>query len=222
MITRNQLRSFCSWVFNNLTHMVVEGEENIPPEGGCILATNHLSRLDTAFLFVVIKRNDLYGMVTTKYRHNPLFALFVKVSNSVWLNRDIADFQAIRAAVERIKTGGLLGIAPEGTRSKTGELLKAKNGVALLAEKADVPILPVGIWGSETAMAEIRSLRKPTVHLRFGKTFTLPKIIRGQHEEMLTRNTDEIMCRIASLLPEKYWGAYLDHPRVREILQKPV
>jgi hypothetical protein len=71
-------------------------------------------------------------------------------------------------------------------------------------------------------MAEIRSFRKPTVHLCFGKPFTLPKIMRGQHEEMLTRNTDEIMCRIASLLPEKYWGAYLEHPRVRELLQNPV
>jgi 1-acyl-sn-glycerol-3-phosphate acyltransferase len=135
------------------------------------------------------------------------------------LNREIADFQAIRAAVERIKAGGLLGIAPEGTRSKTGALQLAKNGVALLAEKAGVPILPVGIYGSETAMAEIRALRKPTVHIRFGKTFTLPRIVRGQHEEMLDANTNEIMCRIAALLPEKYWGAYTGQPRIQQIIQ---
>ena len=221
MITRDQLRSFSRWVLENLTHMVVTGEENIPPQGGCILATNHLSRLDTPFLFIAIKRNDLFGLVTDKYRYNPLFALFVTVSNSIWINREIADFQAIRAAVAGVKKGNLLGIAPEGTRSKNGQMLQAKNGVALLAEKARVPILPVGIWGTDSAMQAIRSFRRPTVHITFGKTFMLPEIIRGDHEEMLNRNTDEIMCRIAALLPEQYRGFYQDHPRLQEILSNP-
>ncbi len=219
MITRNQLRSFSTWVFQNLTEMVVSGEENIPPLGGCILATNHLSRLDTPFLFITIKRNDLFGLVTDKYRYNPLFALFVKVSNSIWINREIADFQAIRAAVAGIKKGWLLGIAPEGTRSKNGALIQAKNGVALLAEKARVPILPVGLWGTESAMKAILSFHRPTIHISFGKTFMLPEVVRGNHEEILTRNTDEIMCRIAALLPEQFRGAYHDHPRLQELIQ---
>jgi 1-acyl-sn-glycerol-3-phosphate acyltransferase len=221
MISRDQLRSFSRWVLENLTHIVVTGEENIPPQGGCILATNHLSRLDTPFLFIAIKRNDLFGLVTDKYRHNPLFALFVKVSDSIWINREIADFQAIRAAVAGVKKGALLGIAPEGTRSKSAQMNQAKNGVALLAEKARVPILPVGIWGSDAAMKAILSFHRPTVHISFGKTFMLPEIIRGNHEEMLDRNTDEIMCRIAALLPEQYRGFYRDHPRLQEILTNP-
>ena len=221
MISRDQLRSFSRWVLENLTHVVVTGEENIPPQGGCILATNHLSRLDTPFLFIAIKRNDLFGLVTDKYRYNPLFALFVKVSDSIWINREIADFQAIRAAVAGVKKGTLLGIAPEGTRSKNGQMIQAKNGVALLAEKARVPILPVGIWGSDLAMKAIRSFRRQTVHISFGKTFMLPEIIRGDHEEMLNRNTDEIMCQIAALLPEQYRGFYRDHPRLQEILSTP-
>lgn len=222
MITRNQLRSFSTWVFQNLTEMVVSGEENIPPQGGCILATNHLSRLDTPFLFITIKRNDLFGLVTDKYRYNPLFALFVKVSNSIWINREIADFQAIRAAVAGIKKGWLLGIAPEGTRSKTGALIQAKNGVALLADKARVPILPVGLWGTESAMKSILSFHRPIIHISFGKTFMLPEVVRGNHEEMLTRNTDEIMCRIAAQLPEQFRGAYHDHPRLQELIQSTV
>jgi len=100
--------------------MIVEGEENIPLEGGCILATNHLSRLDTPFLFIIIKRDNLSALVTDKYRFNPLFALFVTVSDSIWINREIADFSAIRAGLQIINRGGMLGIAPEGTRSKSG------------------------------------------------------------------------------------------------------
>lgn len=199
--------------------MVVSGEENIPLRGGCILATNHLSRLDTPFIFIAVKRNDLFGLVTDKYRYNPLFAVYVKVSNSIWINREIADFQAIRAAVAGIKKGWLLGIAPEGTRSKTGALIQAKNGVALLAEKARVPVLPVGLWGTDSAMKAIRSFRRPTIQISFGKTFVLPEVVRGKHEEMLARNTDEIMCRIAALLPEQFRGDYRDHPRLHELLQ---
>ncbi len=197
--------------------MVVEGEENIPLEGGCILATNHLSRLDTPFLFIIIKRDNLSALVTDKYRFNPLFALFVTVSDSIWINREIADFSAIRAGLQIINRGGMLGIAPEGTRSKSGYLIEAKNGVALLAEKARVPIIPVGLFGTETAMQEIRALKKPTLHARFGKPFTLPPIERGNHGDSLNKNTEEIMCRIAALLPEKYHGFYTGNPRIREL-----
>jgi 1-acyl-sn-glycerol-3-phosphate acyltransferase len=70
-------------------------------------------------------------------------------------------------------------------------------------------------------MKSILSFHRPPVHISFGKTFILPEIIRGNHEEMLDRNTDEIMCRIAALLPEQYRGFYRDHPRLQEILTNP-
>jgi 1-acyl-sn-glycerol-3-phosphate acyltransferase len=219
MISRRDLRRFATWVFGKLTQMDVTGTENIPPTGGCILATNHLSRIDTPFLFVVVERNDLCGIVTDKYRFNPLFALFVKVSDSIWINRDIADFQAIRAALVRIKRGDILGIAPEGTRSKQGYLIQAKNGVVMLAEKANVPIVPVALYGTDSAMQKIRSFQKPVIHARFGKPFTLPPVDRTNREESLTHNTDEIMCRIAAMLPEKYRGFYRNYPRTLELIR---
>ena len=173
MISRTNLQRFATWVFNQLTEMKVEGLENIPPTGGCILATNHLSRIDTPFLFIIVNRPDLSALVADKYRFNPLFALFVEVSDSIWINREIADFQAIRAGLARIRAGGILGIAPEGTRSRIGELIEAKSGVALLAEKANVPVLPVALYGTESAMQKIRSFQKPKIYARFGPAFTL-------------------------------------------------
>lgn len=221
-INRHGLKKFALWVFESLTNMDVEGEENIPSEGGCILATNHLSRLDTPFLFIIVNRENLSALVTDKYRYNPLFALFVVVSDSVWINREIADFSAIRAGLQIINRGGILGIAPEGTRSRNGQLIEAKNGVALLAEKARVPILPVGLYGTESAMAELRAFKKPSLHARFGKPFTLPPVERGNHSASLDRNTEEIMCRIAAMLPEKYHGFYRGNPRISEIQKEIV
>lgn len=219
MISRKNLKRFAKWVFNGLTEIEIEGLENIPPEGGCILATNHLSRIDTPFIFIVVNREDLCALVTDKYRFNPLFALFVNVSDSIWINREIADFQAIRAGLARIRKGAILGIAPEGTRSKTGQLNQAKNGVALLAEKANVPILPVALYGTESAMYKIRTFRKPVIHASFGPVFNLLPVDRNNREEELTRNTDEIMCRIASMLPEEFRGFYKDHPRTLELIK---
>jgi 1-acyl-sn-glycerol-3-phosphate acyltransferase len=218
MISRQQLKKFATDIFNFCTIIHVEGTENIPPTGGCILTTNHLSRIDTPFLFVIVDRNDLCALVTDKYRFNPLFALFVNVSNSIWINRDIADFTAIRAGLSRIREGGLLGIAPEGTRSKVGDLIQAKNGAAMLAEKAGVPILPVALYGTESAMEKIRHFKKAEIFARFGPTFTVPPVGRENREEMLTKNTDEIMCRIAAMLPESYRGFYKDHPRTQELI----
>lgn len=218
MISRTNLKRFATWVFQQFTEMKVEGLEHIPPTGGCILATNHLSRIDTPFLFVIVDRPDLCALVADKYRFNPLFALFVHVSDSIWINREIADFQAIRAGLMRIRAGGLLGIAPEGTRSRIGELIEAKSGVALLAEKANVPVLPVALYGTESAMKQILSFKKPVIHARFGPAFKLQPIPRENREDALTHNTEEIMCRIASMLPEKYRGFYKDHPRLKEIL----
>jgi len=200
-------------------HIQFSGLDNIPPTGGCILATNHLSRLDTPLILMAIDRNDLSALVTGKYRNNPLFALFVDVSDSIWINRDIADYKAIRAGLEHIKRVGILGIAPEGTRSRNGQLLEAKSGVALIAEKAGVPIVPVGIHGTEDTMSKLTHFQRPNIHVSFGKPFSLPPIDHKDRESSILRNTDEIMCRIAVLLPEKYHGYYSGHPRISELLQ---
>jgi 1-acyl-sn-glycerol-3-phosphate acyltransferase len=217
IISRRGLRSLTTNIFNGLMNIHFCGLENVPRTGACILATNHLSRLDTPLIFMAIEREDLSGLVTHKYRYNPLFALFVTVSNSIWINRDIADYQAIRASLKHIKSGGILGIAPEGTRSRNGKLIQAKSGVALIAEKAGVPIVPVGIYGSEDTMFKLRHFQRPNVYLNFGKSFLLPTIDRVDRESSLLHNTDEIMCRIAVMLPEKYHGFYSGHPRIKEL-----
>jgi 1-acyl-sn-glycerol-3-phosphate acyltransferase len=192
--------------------------ENIPAEGAVILATNHMSRMDTLLLFINPRRTDVTALVADKYKKYPLFRWILDTGGIIWLDRESADFGALRAAGEALKKGLALGIAPEGTRSTTFQLLEGKPGTALLALRANVPIVPVGISGSENIFRKIFTFRFPKVNIRFGEPFRLEPLTRERRSEQLQEYTDEIMCRIAVLLPEKYHGFYRGHPRVKELM----
>jgi len=116
-----------------------------------------------------------------------------------------------------LKKGIALGISPEGTRSQTGALLEGKSGSILLATKMDVPIVPVGLAGTETVVPMFRKLKKPTVIAKFGPAYKLPPIDRKNREASIKELTDEVMCRIAACLPDKYHGFYAGYTRIREI-----
>jgi 1-acyl-sn-glycerol-3-phosphate acyltransferase len=212
------LHTLARWLFTLLSRLEVSGLENIPQRGGVILAANHLSRLDSPLVFAMVERGDVTALVADKYRRNWLLRPLIEVVHGIWIDRERADFQALRAAREYLQNGGGLGIAPEGTRSHTGALKEAKTGVAYLADKANVPVVPVAIWGTEAAIAELSRLRRPVIHLTFGRPFCLPTLERSDRSAALQRNTDEIMCQIAALLPPAYRGVYAGHPRLSEIL----
>jgi 1-acyl-sn-glycerol-3-phosphate acyltransferase len=212
---RSWLRSLARLLFRNLSRVIVEGVENIPEEGPCLLAANHLSRLDSPLIFSLVERGDLTGLVADKYKKYPFFYALINPVNVIWIHREGADFQALRDAINYLKRGGLVGLAPEGTRSTTGALMAAKTGAAYLADRAQAPVIPAAIWGTETAMRELLHLRRPCITVRFGAPFTLPPIERGERNAGLRRNTDEIMKRIAALLPQKYRGAYAEGQRMQ-------
>jgi len=180
----------------------------VPDMGGVILAINHMSHLDTPVLFVNPRRPDITALVTTKYMEIPLIKWFTETGEGIWINRDIADFTAIRKAAEALERGLALGIAPEGTRSQDAHLHTGKPGTIMLAIKSGVPIVPVGITGTEDAISRFMCLRKPHITVRFGQPFTLPKFEPHERSAQLIRWTEILMRRIADLLPEKYRGAY--------------
>jgi 1-acyl-sn-glycerol-3-phosphate acyltransferase len=214
---RKNLRKILRTLVDLFSHTEVIGLENIPTEGACLIASNHLSRLDVPINYCVIERDDVTGLAADKYKKYPLFNWIVNVGGGIWLNRESADLSAFRAVLDHLANGGALGIAPEGTRSRTGALIAAKNGVAYLADKARVPIIPMAITGSESAVNELLHLRRPHITICFGRPFTLPPIDRHNRLADLQKNTDEIMCRIAVLLPEQHHGAYAHHPRFQEL-----
>ena len=215
------IRAVFRFLFKYLSRLEVTGLENIPAQGACILAVNHLGWIDPALVLALLERDDVTGLVADKYLRHPFFSRIVNAVNGIWINREHADINALRAARNFLLSGGMLGIAPEGTRSRTGALIAAKTGVAYLAEKARVPILPVALWGTEKAIRELLRLRRPALKIRFGKPFHLPSLEGGDRSAALQRNTDEIMCQIAAMLPPQYRGVYVDHPQLKELLAMP-
>jgi 1-acyl-sn-glycerol-3-phosphate acyltransferase len=194
--------------------------ENMPPTGGFILATNHNSRVDSAILLSNPVRSDMSALVAKEYLDNLFIRIIVQAADVIWLDRSKADFSAFRVAVDKLKEGRVMGIAPEGTRSRVGQLLEGKPGIQLLTSRADVPIVPVGITGSEDMMKKILAFQKPKITVRYGKPFRLPPIPRDNRDEAMQQATTEVMCQIAALLPEKYQGFYKNHPRLAEIIRE--
>ena len=213
------LRSIVRFLMKIIADIEVNGLEKLP-EGNVIVAANHLGRLDTAALLCILDREDIIMPVAERYRNHPLYGAIGRAANAIWLNRFDADYSAFRQILDRMKQGGLLVIAPEGTRSKTEALQQGKMGVAFLASKSGYPVLPVAVTGTED-----RGIVENIKHFRRSKiTATAANLMyidipRGPgREEAMRQATDEIMCQIGALLPEKYRGVYADHPRLKELL----
>ena len=204
-----------------ITDIEVYGAEKLP-KGDVIVAANHLGRLDTAALLCVMDREDIIMPVAEKYKNHPLYGAIGRAANAIWLNRFEADYSALREILARMEQGGMLVIAPEGTRSKTEALQEAKLGVAFLASKSGYPVMPVSVIGTEdrAILENLKRFRRSKIIVRGGDPFTI-ELPRGKGREQAMRAaTDEIMCRIAVMLPEKYRGVYSDHPRLKELLAR--
>jgi len=218
---RQFLHAAANFLFKLLARVEVVGLENLPAQGGCLIASNHLSRIDPALVFALGKRRDMTALVADKYKRNLFIRPLIVGVGGIWISRDEADIHALREARQFLRNGGMLGIAPEGTRSRTGALIEAKTGTAYLADKAGVPVVPAAIYGSESAIRQLFRFRRPAIHIEFGKPFTLEPVNRADRDADLQRNTDEIMCRIAAMLPQRYWGVYAGHPRLKELSSTP-
>jgi 1-acyl-sn-glycerol-3-phosphate acyltransferase len=214
------LRSIVRFIMNFIADIEVNGLEKLPP-GNVIVAANHLGRLDTAALMCILDREDIIMPVAEKYKDHPFYGALGRSVNAVWLNRFEADYSALRQILERMKQGGILAIAPEGTRSKTAAMQEAKMGVAFLASKSGYPVLPVAVTGTEDRgiLENLKHFRRSKITVQAAELMYID-IPKGKgREEALRQATDEIMCQIAALLPEKYRGFYADHPRLKELLK---
>jgi 1-acyl-sn-glycerol-3-phosphate acyltransferase len=215
------VRFFVRLFFKIFIKVEITGLENLP-SGGFVVASNHLGRLDPAMIFYCFERDDFILPVAEKYEHHPIIGPIGNAIGAVWLDRFNPDIHALREIMKRMKSGKVLVIAPEGTRSKTEMMQDGKPGVAFLATRAGVPIVPVAIAGSEDriVMDNIKHFRRSHIISWVGKPFMMPPAKPGQdREQALREQTDELMCRIAVMLPEKYRGVYANHPRLKELLQ---
>ncbi len=198
---------FLLWL---LTRCVVEGLENVPLTGPFLLVSNHLSMLDPPILGALLPRRITFMAKEEAFRH-PILGPVVTWYGAFAVRRGQADRQALRTAADVLKAGGVVGMFPEGHRSKTGRMNKAFAGSALVAHMAKAPILPVAIIGTERLGSPFALLSRPTLTIRVGEPFLLE---RGEGERGdLEAMTTSMMGRVAALLPEEMRGFYADVAR---------
>lgn len=217
---RKLLHLVFNFLLRVLTRLTIIGKENVPVEGACMMVSNHLGLVDAPVVFSLLDRKDSTGIVAKKHQKNTLLRWIINTSGAIWINREEADSKAIRAIRDFLRDGGIVGIAPEGTRSKTGGLIEGKTGAAYFINLTGVPVLPAGITGTDDMSKWWKRLKRPPVTIRIGELFELPPVDRANRDECLRENTTEIMCRIAALLPPEKRGVYADHPRLQELLHE--
>lgn len=203
------LKTIVRFVFKLFTDWEVVGLENVPPDGPFISVSNHTHWLDPPLIMCSLPRR-VCPLVADKWRRRPVIGQLAASAGAIFIRRGEVDRRALRQAMEAIEQGKVLGIAPEGTRSKTGAMQEGRAGAAYIACLTGMPLLPVGVIGVEKALGELRRLRRPQVKVVIGRPFTLPPLPgkAGGRSQRLREYTTQIMYRIAELLPEEYRGVY--------------
>ncbi len=192
-----------------------EGVENVPRKGPAIIAANHLSALDSAFIPLVVPRKITY-VAKAEYFEKWYSRMIFNAWGQIPIDRSggKASEGALRAALKVLEEGGVFGIYPEGTRSPDGKLHRGHTGVARLALATGAPVIPVGIRGSYEVMPKgARFPRRGKVHVRFGRPRVYDLSRLTVPEKVAFRLvTDEIMYEIQQLSGQEYVDEYAGRP----------
>ena len=170
----------------------VEGLENIPTDKGIIVCSNHISNLDPIFWIIVLKRRIHY-MAKKELFKNKILGWLLPKFDVFPIDRHKLDVKSIKHAINVVKSGDVLGIFPEGTRSRNGEIHEAKSGVAYIARSAKCDVLPVAIKckGSVTPFKRVKMV--------IGKPITNEELFRDVQKGDLQVSADRIMNEIKSI-----------------------
>ncbi len=196
------------------TRVQVDGLEHVPADGPLIISANHISNADPPFMAAWLTPalgRPIHWMAKAEALEWPLAGWFMRQNGAFGIRRGAADTEAFRLAKSVLDDGRVLGAFPEGTRSPTGALQQAKDGVTLLALRTGAPILPVGVIGTDRFWPRGRKVWRVggRIALNIGEPFVLERGVGPDgRKESLDDVTLRLMLRIAGLLPERHRGVY--------------
>lgn len=197
-------------LFKVFMRLEVKGKENVPPTGSVMVVSNHLHLADPPLLIISLLPRKSRFMAKEELFQSPFFGVLMRLAEAFPVRRrgTIKDMEvALQQAIDVLKEGLVLGMFPEGGRSPKAQLLQGQPGMALIALRSGVPILPVAITGTEK-LKGMGWFRRPEVTVKFGEPFRLPVTEGRLSKSELRLLTDLIMKRIACLLPPQYRGEY--------------
>lgn len=180
----------------------------VPPQGPLILVSNHVNVIEIPIVYTRLAPRKISGFFAAYRLKSGWMRWLLTNFGGIPVHRGAIDRDALEQAADRLRAGHIFGMAPEGTRSRTGVLGLARTGVVKLALETNTPIQPVVHWGSEHWQKSLLRLRRPTFHIGVGQIFRIEcdqeRLDRATREAIL----EEIMLEMASLLPPQYRGRY--------------
>lgn len=182
----------------------------VPDHGPLIVVFNHVNFFEVPLIYTHLLPRRVVGLAADKSWRNPFKRVLANLWGAIPLRRGEADMQAMRQALEVLKAGNIILIAPEGTRSGHGRLQRGHPGAVLLALHSGAPLQPVVFYGAERFWHNLAHLRRSDVHIVVGEPFYLHTNGARVTREMRGEMTDEIMYQMAALLPAQYRGLYSD------------
>lgn len=189
--------------------LTIEGEEHIPVAGGCVIACNHTIGADYVILGYASPRQVFYMAKAEIFEFHPLVAAIVSGLGAFPVRRGKGDSDAIVQAVRMVDAGHVVGMFPEGTRSRDGSLQRGKTGAARIALTAQCLVVPAVVINSEPVLRDfLKFRRRPEVIMRFGAPFTLEG--DAADPQRVQQATTEMMLALAALLPAERRGYYAD------------
>ncbi len=203
-------------VLHLLFRIRVEGLENIPSHGAVIMASNHLSAIDSFFIPVVFRRKLTFLAKAAYFHGKGPVGWFVKnfllAVGQIPMDRSggAASSDSLNSGLAALAEGKMLGIYPEGTRSPTGDLYRGKTGIARLVLAAGVPVIPVSITGTNRIMIKGKKLpRLSRVTVTVGDPIDFSRFAGYDNDRFILRSvTDEVMYSILALSNQDYVDTY--------------
>lgn len=184
--------------------------QTFPKKGPYIAYSNHTGQIEVPILYSHLQPRPTTGLAKVETWDSWFLRWVFNLWGAIPIHRGEADMNAMRQSLQALKNNEILVIAPEGTRNKTGVMIRAQPGVITLALRSGAPLLPMAHWGGENFTKNIKRLKRTDFHVRVGEPFKLDPGNERVTKEIRQQMVDEMMYRLAALLPEYYRGAYAD------------
>ncbi len=206
--SQKHMNRFLRFVFRFVCRIDAQEFKKIPVDGPLILVGNHINFLEVPVFLPHIDHPNVIGVAKRESWKNPLFNFLFNRWGIIPIDRGMVDREAFQRMGTALKQNKVLALSPEGTRSKTGKLLPGKPGIVAIAVKSDAPLLPIGFHGYENFWQNFKKFKKTDFKMVVGKPFKLNLNENGLSRDVRQEVTDEIMYKIAELLPEYNRGHY--------------
>jgi 1-acyl-sn-glycerol-3-phosphate acyltransferase len=203
------------FILSALCRIEADEMSRVPEAGPLIVAMNHVNFLEVPLVYAFLYPRYAVGIVKRETWDNPLLGALADSWEAIAIDREGSDLSAMRQALAVLERGGILLIAPEGTRSGHGRLQPGHGGVVQLALRSGAPIMPLAHFGGERFWENLKAFRRTRFTIRVGRAFRLvvPESPDGRETRSVSRSVREemtaaIMNRLSMLLPESQRGAY--------------